>query len=65
MAIKKAIYQVDNGTDFDEIHFKTSAEQVYLTSGANVNTAILNLQSELGSNKTVLESKINTIREVL
>ena len=65
MAIKKAIYQVDNGTDFDEIHFKTSAEQVYLTSGANVNTAILNLQSELGSNKTVLESNINTIREVL
>ena len=65
MAIKKAIYQVDNGTDFDEIHFKTSAEQVYLTSGANVNTAILNLQSELGSNKTVLESNINAIREVL
>ena len=65
MAIKKAIYQVDNVTDFDEIHFKTSAEQVYLTSGANVNTAILNLQSELGSNKTVLESNINTIREVL
>ena len=65
MAIKKAIYQVDNGTDFDEIHFKTSAEQVYLASGANVNTAILNLQSELGSNKTVLESNINTIREVL
>ena len=65
MAIKKAIYQVDNGTDFDEIHFKTSAEQVYLTSGANVNTAILNLQSELGSNKTVLDSNINAIREVL
>ena len=56
MAIKKAIYQVDNGTDFDEIHFKTSAEQVYLTSGANVNTAILNLQSEVSANKTSILS---------
>ena len=65
MAIKKAIYQVDNGTDFDEIHFKTSAEQVYLTSGANVNTAILSLQSELGTNKNTLQNNINAIREVL
>ena len=65
MAIKKAIYQVDNGTDFDEIHFKTSAEQVYLASGANVNTAILSLQSELGTNKNTLQNNINAIREVL
>ena len=28
MAIKKAIYKVDNGSGFDEIYFKTSAEQI-------------------------------------
>lgn len=42
MAIKKAIYQVDNGTDFDEIHFKTSAEQVLMPDGSDVKTSILN-----------------------
>ena len=28
MAVKKAIYQVDNGASFDEIHFRTSEEQI-------------------------------------
>ena len=42
MAIKNAIYKVDNGTDFDEIHFKTKAAQVFLTDGTNVQTAIKN-----------------------
>ena len=65
MAIKKAIYQVDNGTDFDEIHFKTSAEQVYMPNGSDVKTSILSLQEELGANKSTLESNINAIREVL
>ena len=65
MAIKKAIYQVDNGTDFDEIHFKTSAEQVYLTSGANVNTAILNLQSEVSANKTSILNNTNLANQAL
>lgn len=35
MAIKNAIYQVDNGTDFDEIHFRTKASQVLCEDGRN------------------------------
>lgn len=32
-AVKKADYMVDNGTDYDQIHFSTSAGQVeYLKS---------------------------------
>jgi len=31
--IKNAVYKVDNGTDFDEIHFKTKAEQVICSNG--------------------------------
>lgn len=65
MAVKKAIYQVDNGVDFDEIHFKTSAEQVYMPDGSNIKTSILSLQEELGVNKSTLENNINAIREVL
>ena len=26
--IKNAIYKIDNGADFDEIHFKTNSDQV-------------------------------------
>lgn len=33
MANKKAIYKVDNGTGYDELWFKTSADQVYFTDG--------------------------------
>ncbi len=33
MAIKNAVYKVDNGTDFDEIHFKTKAAQVFKDDG--------------------------------
>ena len=28
MAIKQAVYQVDNGTDFDKIHFETSEQML-------------------------------------
>lgn len=31
--IKNAVYKVDNGTDFDEIHFKTKAAQVICSNG--------------------------------
>ncbi|WP_268871539.1 hypothetical protein [Clostridium culturomicium] len=33
MAVKNAIYQVDNGSGFDEIHFKTKAAQVMMANG--------------------------------
>ena len=39
---KKATYKVDNGTDFDEIYFKTSAEQVYLEDGTNLQKVVPN-----------------------
>ena len=65
MAIKKAIYQIDNGANFDEIHFKTSAEQVYMPDGSDVKTSILSLQNELSTNKSTLQNNINAIREVL
>lgn len=65
MAIKNAIYQVDNGTDFDEIHFKTNSKNVYMTSGLTVEDSIISLQNEIGTNKTTLQNNINAIREVL
>ncbi|WP_346935301.1 hypothetical protein [Clostridium sp.] len=34
--VKNAVYKVDNGTDFDEIHFKTNAEQVGCADGRSV-----------------------------
>ncbi|SDO76807.1 hypothetical protein [Clostridium gasigenes] len=40
MAIKNAIYQVDNGADFDEIHFKTKAEQVFCKDGKTVEESL-------------------------
>lgn len=39
---KKATYKVDNGTDFDEIYFRTSAEQVYLADGTNLQKVVPN-----------------------
>lgn len=33
MAVKNAIYQVDNGNGFDEIHFRTKASQVIFSDG--------------------------------
>lgn len=33
MAIKKATYKVDNGTSYDEVMFKTTADQVFFTDG--------------------------------
>lgn len=52
MAIKNAIYQVDNGADFDEIHFKTNAKQVYMSNGATVEDVVLNLNTQLSGNIT-------------
>lgn len=36
MAIKDAVYQVDNGSGFDEIHFRTKAKQVLMANGINL-----------------------------
>ncbi|GEM_PF-3349913 len=41
--VKKAVYKVDNGTDFDEIHFKTDSEQVYMSDGNKLQSFIENL----------------------
>lgn len=43
MAVKKAIYKVDNGSGFDEIHFKTSAEQVICSKFLDENNGYLEL----------------------
>jgi len=37
---KNAIYKVHNGTDFDTIHFQTSAEQVIAKDGSNLETQL-------------------------
>ena len=65
MAIKNAIYQVDNGTDFDEIHFKTNSKNVYMSNGLTVEDCVVSLQNEIGTNKSTLQTNINAIREVL
>ena len=36
MATKKATYQYDNGSSWDEIMFKTTADQVIKTDGKTV-----------------------------
>lgn len=36
MTVKNAVYQVDNGSGFDEIHFKTKAAQVECNDGRTV-----------------------------
>lgn len=53
---KKATYKVDNGTDFDEIHFKTSAEQVYLADGTNLQKVVPSLCSTTKSNIAIAGS---------
>lgn len=46
MAVKKAIYQVDNGSGFDEIHFKTTAEQVICNDGKTVEASLVEITNE-------------------
>lgn len=53
--IKNAIYKIDNGTDFDEIHFKTNSDQVMcgsttLTSQLEHIATKINMTSEDGTN---------------
>lgn len=45
--IKNAVYKVDNGTDFDEIHFKTKAEQVVCNDGKTVEVRLTEVIANL------------------
>lgn len=56
MTIKNAIYQVDNGSEFDEIHFKTNADQVFCKDGKTTEYHL----SEIEKAKTILD-KIKTV----
>lgn len=48
--VKNAIYKVDNGVDFDEIHFRTKASQVVCDDGK-----ILEVKLEEKANKGVIK----------
>lgn len=48
MAVKDAVYQVDNGNGFDEIHFKTKAAQVFMESGIDLESGFLASKSPNG-----------------
>lgn len=45
MAIKNGIYQVDNGVDFDEINFRTIAEQVICKDGKTVDASLAEIKN--------------------
>lgn len=48
--IKKAIYKVDNGTDYDDIYFKTSSDQVVNTeTGVTVKADIDEIKQGIAS----------------
>ncbi|MBB6622227.1 hypothetical protein H7E67_02170 [Clostridium gasigenes] len=49
MAIKNAIYQVDNGADFDEIYFKTTAAQVFCADGKTVEGQLADIIPKVGT----------------
>ncbi len=51
--IKNAVYKVDNGTDFDEIHFKTKAAQVFCNDGKTVEVQL----AEINTNVSSLQKK--------
>ena len=44
---------------------KLDASKITVSNGATVEDNIIALQSELGTNKSILEANINAIREVL
>lgn len=43
--IKNAVYKVDNGVDFDEIHFKTKASQVFCNDGKTVESQLADMMN--------------------
>ena len=59
-------------TKINRLDISPTAEKVTMSDGTSVEdaisankTSILSLQEELGTNKSTLESNINSIREVL
>lgn len=49
--IKNAVYKVDNGTDFDEIHFKTKAAQVFCNDGKTVESQLAEIVNGFANEK--------------
>lgn len=43
---KNAVYKVDNGVDFDEIHFRTKAAQVFCNDGKTVESQLAEIMNE-------------------
>lgn len=64
--VKNAIYQVDNGTDFDEIHFKTNASQVQIQdinnrfSSSDVEGALNELFQYANNGKNTIAASIGS-----
>lgn len=63
MTIKNAIYQVDNGSGFDEIHFKTKAEQVFCKSGKSIDIELE--EKALDTTTSPTEDSLNSTKEKL
>jgi len=49
--VKSAVYKLDNGTDFDEIYFRTIAAQVKMASGVDLESGFINSKTESGYTK--------------
>ncbi len=49
--VKNATYKVHNGTDFDEIHFKTKAAQVFCEDGKTVEAQLAELVNGFANSK--------------
>lgn len=54
--IKNAVYKVDNGTDFDEIHFKTKAEQVICSNGKTAEVQLADFMNFLNNGGTLMNT---------
>jgi len=58
--VKKAVYKVDNGVDFDEVHFKTDSEQVICGDGKTAEVKLTEIKNDIIKNnkvKTLLVSR--------
>ena len=60
--IKDAIYKVNNGTDFDTIHFETKASQVKMVDGSNVEQEVKRLEMAPNSNISI-KHKVSVYRD--
>ncbi|MDC4242525.1 hypothetical protein NE398_20545, partial [Clostridium tertium] len=63
---KKATYKVDNGTDFDEIYFKTILEQVKFADGTSLKDFFDKggtIGGPIGTNRVERVIPVNTIED--